>query len=72
MNEEFERIARRDKKAFLRDQCKEIEESNRMGKTRDLFKKITDTKGIFHAKMGSIKEKNDIDLTEAEDIKKKW
>ena len=71
MNEEFERIARRDKKAFLRDQCKEIEESNRMGKTRDLFKKIRDTKGTFHAKMGTIKARNGIDLTEAEDIKKR-
>ena len=69
---EFPRIARRDKKAFLRDQCKEIEENNRMGKTRDLFKKIRDTKGTFHAKMGSVKDRNGIDLTEAEDIKKKW
>ncbi|MES6387697.1 hypothetical protein U6T19_12055 [Cutibacterium acnes] len=66
---EFQRIARRDKEAFLTDQCKEIEEKNRMGKTRDLFKKIRDTKGIFHAKMGSIKERNGMDLTEAEDIK---
>ena len=66
------RIARRDKKAFLSDQCKEIEENNRMGKTRDLFKKITDTKGTFHAKMGSIKDRNGMDLTETEDIKKKW
>ena len=66
------RIARRDKKAFLRNQCKEIEENNRMGKTRDLFKKIRDTKGTFHAKMGSIKDINDMDLTEAEDIKKRW
>ena len=72
MNVEFQRIARRDKKAFLSDQCKEIEESNRMGKTRDLFKKIRDTKGIFHAKIGSIKDKNGMDLTEAEDIKKRW
>ena len=70
LNAEFQRIARRDKKAFLRDQCKEIEESNRMGKTRDLFKKIRDTKGIFHAKMGSIKDRNGMDLTEAEDIKR--
>jgi len=65
-------IARRDKKAFLRDQCKEIEENNRMGKTRDLFKKIRDTKGTFHAKMGTIKDRNSTDLTEAEDIKEKW
>ena len=72
LNAEFQRIARRDKKAFLSDQCKEIEENNRMGKTRDLFKKIRDTKGTFHAKMGSIKDRNDIDLTEAEDIKKRW
>ena len=72
LNAEFQRIKRRDKKAFLSDQCKEIEENNRMGKTRNVFKKIRDTKGTFHAKMGSIKEKNDIDLTEAEDIKKKW
>ena len=69
MNAAFQRIARRDKKAFLSDQCKEIEENNRMGKTRDLFKKIRDTKGIFHAKMGSIKNRNGRDLTEAEDIK---
>ena len=69
---EFQRIARRDKKAFLRDQCKEIEENNRMGKTRDRLKKIRDTKGIFHAKMGSIKDRNGMDLTEAEDIKKRW
>ena len=69
---EFQRIGRRDKKAFLRDQCKEIEENNRMGKTRDLFKEIRDTKGTFHAKMGSIKDRNGMDLTEAEDIKKKW
>ena len=71
MNAEFQRIARRDKKAFLSDQCKETEENNRMGKTRDLFKKIRDTKGTFHAKMGSIKNKNGMDLTEAE-IKKRW
>ena len=71
LNAEFQRIARRDKKAFFSDQCKEIEEKNRMGKTRDLFKKIRDTKGIFHAKMGSIKDKNGMDLTEAEDIKKR-
>ena len=69
---EFQRIARRDKKAFLSDQCKEIEENNRMGKTRDLFKKIKDTKGTFHAEMGSIKDRNGMDLTEAEDIKKRW
>ena len=72
LNAEFQRIARRYKKAFLSDQCKEIEESNRMGKTRDLFKKIRDTKGTFHAKMGSIKDRNGRDLTEAEDIKKRW
>ena len=72
MNAEFQRIARRDKKAFLSDQCKEIEENNRMGKTRDLFKKIRDTKGTFHAKMGSIKDRNGMELTEAEDIKKRW
>ena len=72
LNAEFQRIARRDKKAFLSDQCKEIEESNRMGKTRDLFKKIRDTKGTFHAKMGSIKDRNGMDLTEAEEIKKRW
>ena len=72
MNGEFQRIARRDKKAFLRDQCKEIEENNRMGKTRDHFKKIRDTKGAFYAKMGSIKDRNDRDLTEAEDITKRW
>ena len=71
LNAEFQRIARRDKKARLSDQCKEIEENNRMEKTRDLFKKIRDTKGIFHAKMGSIKDRNDMDLTEAEDIKKR-
>ena len=70
LNAEFQRIARRDKNVFLRDQCKETEENNRMGKTRHLFKKIRDTKGIFHAKMGSIKDRNGIDLTEAEDIKK--
>ena len=69
---EFQRIARRDKKAFLRDQCKEIEEKNRIGKTRDLFKKIRDTQGTFHVKMVSIKYKNGMDLTEAEDIKKRW
>ena len=72
MNAEFQRIARRDKKAFLRNQCKEIEEKNRMGKTRDLFKKIRDIKGTFHAKMGSVKDRNGMDLTEAEDIKKRW
>ena len=72
LNSEFQRIARRDKKAFLSDQCKEIEENNRMGKTRDLFKKIRDTKGTFHAKMGTMKDRNDMDLTEAEDIKKRW
>ena len=72
LNAEFQRIARRDKKAFLSDQCKEIEENNRMGKTRDLFKKIRDIKGTFHAKMGLIKDKNGMDLIEAEDIKKKW
>ena len=71
MNAEFQRIARRDKKAFLSDQCKEAEENNRMGKTRDLFKKIRDTKGTFHAKMGTIKDINGMDLTEA-DIKKRW
>ena len=72
VNAEFQRLARRDKKAFLRDQCKEIEENNRMGKTRDLFKKIRDTKGTFHAKMGSVKDRNGRDITEAEDIKKRW
>ena len=72
MNAAFQRIARRDKKAFLRDQCKEIEENNRMGKTRDLFKKITDTKGTCHTKMGTIKDRNGMDLTEAGDIKKRW
>ena len=71
MNAEFQRIARRDEKAFLSDQCKEIEENSRTGKTRDLFKKIRDTKGTFHAKMGSIKDRNGLDLTEAEDIKKR-
>ena len=72
LNAEFQRIARRDKKAFLSDQCKEKEENNRMGKIRNLFKKIRDTKGTFHAKMGSIKDRNGMDLTEAEDIKKRW
>ena len=72
MNEEFQRIARRDKKAFPSNQCKEIEENKRMGKTRDLFKKIRNTKGTFHAKMGTIKDRNGMDLTEAEDIKKRW
>jgi len=72
LNEDFQRIERRDKKAFLIDQCKEIEENNRMGKTRDLFKKIGDTKATFHAKMGTIKDRNSMDLTEAEDINKKW
>ena len=72
LNAEFQRIARRDKKAFLSNQCKEIEENNRMGKTRDLFKKIRDTNGTFHAKVGSIKDRNGMDLTEAEDIKKRW
>ena len=72
LNAKFQRIARRDKKAFLSDQCKEIEENNTMGKTRDLFKKIRDTKGTFHAKTSSIKDKNGRDLTEAEDIKKRW
>ena len=72
LNAEFQRIARRDKKAFLSNQCKEIEENNRMGKTRDLFKKIRDTKGIFHANMGSIEDRNCMDLTETEDIKKRW
>ena len=71
-NAKFQRIIRRDKKGFLSDQCKEIEENNKMGKTRDLFKKIRDTKGTFHAKMGSIKDRNGLDLTEAEDIKKRW
>ena len=72
LNAEFQRIARRDKKAFLSDQCKEIEENNRLGKTRDLFKKITDIKGTFHAKMGTIKDRNGMELTEAEDIKERW
>ena len=72
LNAEFQRIARRDKKAFLSDQCREIEENNRMGKTRDLFRKIRDTKGTFHAKKGSIKDRNGRDLTEAEYIKKRW
>ena len=72
LNAEFQRISRRDKKAFLSDQCKEIEENSRIRKTRDLFKKIRDTKGTFHAKMGSIKDRNGRDLTEAEDIKKRW
>ena len=72
LNAEFQRIARKDKKALLSNQCKEIKENNRMGKTRDVFKKIRDTKGTFHAKMGSIKDRNGMDLTEAEDIKKRW
>ena len=72
LNAEFQRIARRDKKALLSDQSKEIEENNRMGKTRDLVKKMRDTKGTFHVKMGSIKDRNGMDLTEAEDIKKRW
>ena len=72
LNADFQRIARRDKKAFLLDHCKEIEENNRMGKTRGIFKKIRDTKGIFHAKIGSIKDRNGMDLTEAEDIKNRW
>ena len=72
MNAEFQRISRRNKEAFLRDQCKEIEENNRMGKTRDLFKKMRDTKGTFHAKMGTIKDRNGMDLKEPEDIKKRW
>ena len=72
LNAAFQRTARRDKKAFLSDQCKEIEEKNRIGKTKDLFKKIRDTKGIFHAKMGSIKDKSGLDLREAEDINKRW
>ena len=72
LNAEFQRTARRDKKALLSDQCREIEENNRMRKTRDLFKKIPDTKGTFHAKMGSIKDRNGMDITEAEDIKKRW
>ena len=72
LDAEFQRIARRDKKAFLRDQCKEIEENSRMGKTRDLFKTIRDTKGTFHAKMSTIKDRNGMELTEADDIKKRW
>ena len=72
LNAGFQRISRRDKKAFLSDQCKEIEENNKMGKTRDLLKKIRDTKGTFHAKMGTIKDRNGMDLTEADDIKKRW
>ena len=72
LNAEFQRIARRDKKAFLSDQCREIEENDRMGKTRELFKKIRDTKGTFHAQMGSIKDRNGMDLTETEDVKKRW
>ena len=72
MNAEFQRVARRDKKAFLRDQCKEIKENNRMGKTREFFKKIGDTKGTFHAKVGTIKDRNGMDLTEVEDTKKRW
>ena len=72
LNAEFQRIARRDKKAFFSNQCRELKENNRMGKTRDLFKKFRDTKGTFHAKMGSIKDRNGRDLTEAEDIKKRW
>ena len=72
MNAEFQRIARRDKKTFLSDQCKDIEENNRMGRTRDLFKKIRDIKGIFHIKIGTIKDSNGMNLTEAEDIKKRW
>ena len=72
LNAEFQRITRRDKKAFLSDQCKDIEENNRMGKTRDLFKNVKDTKGTFHAKLGTIKDRNDMDLTEAEDIRNRW
>jgi len=72
LDADFQRTARRDKKGFLKEQCKEIEENSRMGKTRDLFKKIRDTKGTFHAKMGPIKDRNGMDLTEAEDIKKRW
>jgi len=72
LNAEFQRIARRDKKAFLSDQCKEREESNRMGKPRDIFKKLKDTKGIFHVKIGTIKDRNGMDLTEAENIKERW
>ena len=71
-NAEFQRLARKDKKAFLRDQCKEIEENNRMGKTRDVFKKTRDTKGTFHAKTGTIKDRNGMDLTETGDVKKRW
>ena len=72
LNAEFQRIARRDKKAFLSNQCKEIDKNNRMGKTRDLFKKITDTKGTFHAQMVTVKDRNSMDLTETDDIKKRW
>ena len=72
LNAEFQRLARRDKRAFLSDKCKEIQENNRMGKTRDLFKKMRDTKGTFHAEMGSIKDRNGMDLTEADDINKRW
>ena len=72
LNGEFQKIAKRDKKTFLSDQCKEIEENNRMGETRDLFKKVRDTKGTFHAKMGTIKDRNYMDITEAEDIRKRW
>ena len=72
LNSEFQRIARRDKKAFFSNQCQELEEKNRMGKTRDLFRKMRDTKGTFHAKMGTIKDRNGMDLTEAEDIQKRW
>ena len=72
LNAEFQRIAKRDKRAFLNEQCKDIEENNRMGKTRDLFKIIGDTKGIFHAKMGTIKDRNSMDITEAEEIKRRW
>ena len=72
MNAEFQKISRREKKTFLSNQCKEVEENNRMGKIRDFFKKIRDTKGTFHAKLGSIKDRNDMDLTEAEDVKKRW
>ena len=72
LNAEFQRLAKRDKKAFLRDQCKEIEENNKIRKTRDVFKKIKDTKGTFHANMGTIKDRNGMDLTEAEDVKKSW
>ena len=72
MNAAFQRIARRDKKTFFSDQCKEVEENNKMGKTRDIFKKLRDTKGTFHAKMGTVKERNGMDITEAEDFKKRW